>query len=436
MIHVLRIWTSLARNPFDNVYNIRLIRTQFYIRFVMAVFGLNTRSFPKLKFALMVALLVLLSSVSLANAVDTRCGDAHVFPRQRVIANNSSPGKNKTEVLIKLRDNVHCYALPYGGLGFGSHVMTYYCMFVNAYGRRPLVPWKRQEYQKLDVLIGFLQLVGTTIAGTLTITRCRGESQLQLLGIWMVLTSGASSIAAMFGHGRWLFVGRSRAGGSNGNTRAPPIVAYDPNGFETREDGYNIQSAPYRTSSKPYPLATYPSAPQYEPVNMRGGFGRQGFWSRDRTDFRQEGNEYGQWLSWGLIISLWLVGCAMGFIGSVGIAKKVWDEVSKVRQITIWFFMPAAVMIGLSILVCTCTGRKKSDGSYEFTPDEERMHLFMLKWTAKICLLLLVFMLIYMDWLLAAVTGNWSGVPSKLDKGGKVLYWAYFACKRFALFSS
>lgn len=169
---------------------------------------------------------------------------------------------------------------------------------------------------------------------------------------------------------------------------------------------------------------------------MRGGFGRQGFWSRDRTDFRQEGNEYGQRLSWGLIISLWLVGCAMGFIGSVGIAKKVWDEVNKVRQITIWFFMPAAVMIGLSILVCMCTGRKKSDGSYEFTPDEERMHLFMMKWTAKICLLLLVFMLIYMDWLLAAVTGNWSGVPSKLDKGGKVLYWAYFACKRFVLFSS
>tara|TARA_R110002060_G_scaffold65608_1_gene74625 strand:- start:1102 stop:1482 length:381 start_codon:yes stop_codon:yes gene_type:complete len=126
----------------------------------------------------------------------------------------------------------------------------------------------------------------------------------------------------------------------------------------------------------------------------------------------------------------------MGFIGSVGMPKKVWDEVSKVRQITIWFFMPAAVMIALSILACMCTGRKKSDGSYEFTPDEERMRLFMMKWTAKICLLLLVFMLNYMDWLLAAVTGNWSGVPSKLDKGGKVLYWAYFACKRFASFSS
>ncbi|KAH8587159.1 hypothetical protein B0O99DRAFT_492288, partial [Bisporella sp. PMI_857] len=76
---------------------------------------------------------------------------------------------NKTETVNKIRDNVHCYALPYGGLGFGSHVLTYYCIFVNAYGRRPLVPWKRQEYQKLDFLIGFLQLIGTTISGALTI---------------------------------------------------------------------------------------------------------------------------------------------------------------------------------------------------------------------------------------------------------------------------
>jgi len=121
------------------------------------------------------------------------------------------------------------------------------------------------------VLIGFLQLGGTTVAGTLTITRCRGESQLPLLGIWMVLTSGASSIAAMFGHGRWLFVGRSRAGGLSGNTRAPPIVAYDSNGFEARDRGYNMQSPPYDDPPKPYTLTTYSSAPQYEPFNMRGG---------------------------------------------------------------------------------------------------------------------------------------------------------------------
>lgn len=47
-----------------------------------------------------------------------------------------------------------------------------------------------------------------------------------------------------------------------------------------------------------------------------------------------------------------------------------------------------------------------------------------MKGTYRVCLLFVVFMLVYMDWLLAAVTDNWSGFPSKLDEGGKILYWS------------
>lgn len=76
-------------------------------------------------------------------------------------------------------------------------------------------------------------------------------------------------------------------------------------------------------------------------------------------------------------------------------------------------------MIGLAVLLCMCTGRKNANGIHEHSEDEQRVIWFMAKWSFKVCLLLLVFMLVYMDWLLAAVTGNWSGVPSKLDKGGE-----------------
>ncbi|KAH7311965.1 hypothetical protein BKA65DRAFT_517892 [Rhexocercosporidium sp. MPI-PUGE-AT-0058] len=412
----------------------------------MRALTLISKVLPSLIIVLTAALLVFFCSFTLAASVDSTLSDPHVFPRQGNYANDSSPATNKTESLIKIRENIHCYALPYGGLGFGSHVLTYYCMFVNAYGRRPLVPWKRQEYQKLDVAIGFLQLVGTTIAGTLTVTRCKGEGHLQLLGIWMLLTSAASSIAAMLGHGRWLFVRRSReVSVRDGNAMPPSNVPYNPNGYDppapgsypgaiNSDYGYNMHPEQYNGQAKPYPLTAYYSTPQYEPVNMRGGLIKRGFWSRDRTDFRQEGNKYGQWTSWGMIISLWLVGCAMGFVGSVGIAREVWDTIGKVKEITKWFFMPAAVMFGLTVLLCMCTGRKNSYGVHEHSEDEQRVLWFMMKWTLKVCLLLLVFMLVYMDWLLAAVTGNWSGVPSKLDKGGKVLYWVYFVCKRFALF--
>ncbi|KAH8587160.1 Hsp70 protein-domain-containing protein [Bisporella sp. PMI_857] len=203
----------------------------------------------------------------------------------------------------------------------------------------------------------------------------------------------------MLGHGRWMFAGRSReVEATSAYVMSPSTVAYDPNGHEP--------PAPDYYPAEPYPLIAYYSAPQYEPVNLRGGAGNRGFFSRDITDFRQEGNKYGQWISWGLIISLWLVGCALGFIGSVGIARRVWDTIGKVREITKWFFMPAAVMMGLTILLCLCSGRKKADGTYEHSEDELRPIWKMMKWTSKICLWLLVFVLVYMDWLLAAVTDN------------------------------
>jgi hypothetical protein len=93
-------------------------------------------------------------------------------------------------------------------------------------------------------------------------------------------------------------------------------------------------------------------------------------------------------------------------------------------------------MVGLTILVCWGSGRKKADGSYEYSEQDGQVIWWMMKWTSKVCLIILFFMLFYMDWLLAAITNNWSGVPSQLDKGGKILYWVYFVCKRFALFMS
>jgi hypothetical protein len=297
----------------------------------------------------LVLICIVLGSVSIAASVDPSPRNAHFIPRQSTYANqNSSTNEtaSQNETLRTIRESVHCYALPYGGLGFGSHILTYYCIIVNAYGRRPIMPWKRQEYQYFDLIIGFLQLVGTTISGTLTVTRCSGDTRLQLLGIWMVLTSAASSIAAMFGHGRWLCAGsRSREMGGHAMA-APSTVTYNPDGYPAptysptsppQNFEYAGQPQPYYDPYKPHPTAMYYSTPQYESVNMRGGSGGRRFFSRDGTDYRANGNKYGQWLSWGSIISIWLIGCFIGFIGSVNIALRVWTSVKKVQEITKWF---------------------------------------------------------------------------------------------------
>jgi hypothetical protein len=348
---------------------------------------------------------------------------------------NGSTSTNKTETLNKIRDSVQCYALPYGGLGFASHVMTYYCIVVNAYGRKPLTPWKKQQYQLFNVIVGFLQLIGTTISGTLTVTRCRGTSQLQLLGIWMVLTSGASSIAAILGHGRWMCAGSRQPDGFPMVPPAPPD--YNPNGFDPAlpPQAFGNSGYQYNDPSKPQFTPHYYTAPQAEQIIPRAPIVRRLF-SKDTTDYKLNGNRYGQWVSWGSIITIWLAGCIIGLIGSISIAVAVWNEVGRVKSITEWFFLPPGVMIGITILICCCggSGRKPEHGPREFTETDIEGLWAWMKWTYKVCLFFLVFMLVYMDWLLAAVTNNWAGVPSKLDKGGKILYWVYFICKRLALF--
>ena len=42
--------------------------------------------------------------------------------------------------LAVLRIEITCYTLPYGGLGFASHILTYYTLFMLFSGRQPLRP--------------------------------------------------------------------------------------------------------------------------------------------------------------------------------------------------------------------------------------------------------------------------------------------------------
>lgn len=97
----------------------------------------------------------------------------------------------------KKRDGFHgeiiCYTLPYGGLGFASHILTYYTVGILAAGRQPLMPWRKLKHAFWDHIVSWGGLVIGTAFAVFTIVRCRQRWQFMLIAIWkttMAMTLG------------------------------------------------------------------------------------------------------------------------------------------------------------------------------------------------------------------------------------------------------
>jgi hypothetical protein len=96
---------------------------------------------------------------------------------------------NDTHFINQTHKEVTCYSLPYGGIGFGSHILTYYSMIMFACGRRPTPPFRKLTSGKWDAVLGLAQLIGTVVLTSIAIHRCHDEWQFMLMGVWMLTTS-------------------------------------------------------------------------------------------------------------------------------------------------------------------------------------------------------------------------------------------------------
>ena len=103
------------------------------------------------------------------------------------------------EKLALLRAEVICYTLPYGGLGFVSHLLTYYTLFMLFSGRQPLRPWKCLTVAWWDTALGIVQLVSAIVLSVIAMVRCRSRWEFVLIACWMLTTSLALSVASLTG---------------------------------------------------------------------------------------------------------------------------------------------------------------------------------------------------------------------------------------------
>ncbi|EDR10253.1 uncharacterized protein LACBIDRAFT_316957 [Laccaria bicolor S238N-H82] len=102
-----------------------------------------------------------------------------------------------TSVYNTLAKEVQCYGLPYGGLGFVSHVPIYYTIVCLWRGRKPMMPFRPVKYSWFDLTLGVVGLCGSTAMSIVTIVRCRNTWQLLVIAIWKLSMSLLNGITAI-----------------------------------------------------------------------------------------------------------------------------------------------------------------------------------------------------------------------------------------------
>ena len=79
---------------------------------------------------------------------------------------------------------IKCYGLPYGGIGFLSHILTYYSIICIGVGVRPLLPRMHLRHSIFDLVVAICSLLGSSINAIVVMARCRREWQFLLLALW------------------------------------------------------------------------------------------------------------------------------------------------------------------------------------------------------------------------------------------------------------
>src|SRR5271169_5796547 len=106
------------------------------------------------------------------------------------------PAKGNTVV-----GEMQCYGLPYGGLGFASHIITYYTLICLWNRKRPYMPWKTMTtpWWKLNLFLSVAELIVSVGIAVFTVIRCRNRWEFILIAIWTIflsVTLGFSTMSA------------------------------------------------------------------------------------------------------------------------------------------------------------------------------------------------------------------------------------------------
>jgi len=275
-----------------------------------------------------------------------------------------------------LQDGIKCYGLPYGGIGFLSHILTYCTIFSLNLACSPLKlisklcccsggtelnrPW-------IDFTLALISLVLTVASSALSMVRCRDQWPLVLIATWKMLLSLSLGFTAVH---RALDVRRVNQG--------PDTV--------TRKHLF-----------RPNETVEQSRTPRARPA------------------------------CW---ILLYAAGIIIGLVGLIAIVTQTWHTHTKamlvINVVFGAFTIPTGIFGGVVGFVAGGGAVHPFIGC--------TIGLFGA--TVGCLSAIGVLAALYSDWILAAIEvqkgGNWTGLPAV---NARWLYWTYFVAKRLPTFS-
>lgn len=275
-----------------------------------------------------------------------------------------------------LAGEIKCYNLPYGGIGFLSHILTYYTVTMLLLGRTPLLPSPGEVIKNggFDCFLSGLGMVGSVVVAGFNISACRFRWQFVCIGVWKLVLSFTLCVISF------------------------------------HQSVYCVLF-----------LGDYsPDAQQHELQNDTLAVG---------------------WLC------AYITGTVVGMVGLLSLVAQLFHEQVSIRVVTGVFASLALfpfivstasalifVLIRLWFYIRYFVHVDDTIGNYEWKFRRNlgllEITLVSLTTTPFLFGLLCAF---YCDWILAAIAGNWAGLPSS---DIAVLYWIYFAAKRLPMLST
>jgi hypothetical protein len=271
-----------------------------------------------------------------------------------------------------LKEEIQCYALPYGGIGFTSHILTYYAVAMLARGRSPWTLHKNTR-KSIDLTLSLLGLIATFIVSVLTIIRCRSRWQFILLAVWKMVLS--VSLGCLSVHAATLIGHTEQEGGG--------------------DEGEGLIEMSRKDQSQ---VSLTPSA------RRRKSPARVLWW-----------------------MSLYVPGVIVGMIGLLSLVFQEIKHNMVVEHITLVFGTVIATFAVLTVAVVVGFLAVEGDVGALSAVGYSSFGILVSGFGA------MAFMgALYSDWILGAIAGNLAGAPSS---DNAALYWTYFIAKRLPFFS-